>query len=201
MGYQLILASESPRRKLLLQEAGFSFETLPVKVSEIPEKNLIVNEQILLIARQKSEAALDLLRSHPPRPSSILLTADTEVILNDQLLGKAQSPEHAFQILKSLSGRSHEVKTGLCLVETKSLKTVTHLETTQIFFKKLSDEMIWDYISKGEYVDKAGAYGIQGLGRVFVERFEGSYTNVVGLPMEALLQLLEQHNWRIEGKA
>lgn len=199
MNYQLILASESPRRKQLLVEAGFHFETLLVKVSEIPHKSLTVNAKILANSKEKSEAALDRLKSTGPRPQYILLTADTEVVLNDELLGKAQSPEHAFQMLRSLSGRIHEVKTGMCLLESKSMKTVTHLETTQIHFKKLSDQTILEYLSTGEYVDKAGAYAIQGLGRALVENFEGSYSNVVGLPIEAFKKILSQEGWSIEG--
>ncbi len=199
MKYQLILASESPRRKQLLLDAGFHFEALPLKVSEIPRKNLTVNEKIIAISKEKSDAALALLASTGPRSPFILLTADTEVVLNDQLLGKAQSLDHAFQILKNLSGRFHEVKTAMCIVESKSLKTVTHLETTQIHFKKLSDQMIHDYLSTGEYVDKAGAYAIQGLGRGLVDHFEGSYNNVVGLPVEVFSEILRHQGWKVEG--
>lgn len=185
----LILASESPRRRELLTEAGFTFEVVPVKVSEIPDKNLNVNEQILDIASRKAREAFKQLKSSRTGPFRVL-SADTEVIFDGGPLGKPQNREDAFRILKLLSGHPHEVKTAVCIIDSKSGKEVSQIETTKIFFRPLNDNEIWTYIDTGEPMDKAGAYGIQGLGKKFVDRFEGAYDNVVGLPIEVVKNLL-----------
>lgn len=187
----LILASESPRRKQLLSEAGFSFDVVPVKISEIPNKNLNVNEQILDIARRKARAALPLLKASRTEPF-IVLTADTEVIFGGGPLGKPQDREDAFRILRLLSGKYHEVLTAVCVVESSTGNELSHVETTKIYFKNLSDAEIWTYIDTGEPMDKAGAYGIQGQGRAFVEKIDGPFDNVVGLPVEAVKNLLSK---------
>ncbi|WP_347356018.1 Maf family protein [Bdellovibrio sp.] len=187
----LILASESPRRKQLLSEAGFSFDVVPVKISEIPNKNLNVNEQILDIARRKARAALPLLKASRTEPF-IVLTADTEVIFGGGPLGKPQDREDAFRILRLLSGKYHEVLTAVCVVESSTGNELSHVETTKIYFKNLSDAEIWTYIDTGEPMDKAGAYGIQGQGRAFVEKIDGPFDNVVGLPVEAVKKLLSK---------
>lgn len=187
----LILASESPRRRDLLTKAGFIFEVVPVKVSEIPDKNLNVNEQILDIARRKARVAFAQLRSSKKDPF-IVISADTEVIFGGGPLGKPQDREDAYRILRLLSGHAHEVKTAICLVDSKSGLELSQIETTHIFFKTLSDQEIWTYIDSGEPMDKAGAYGIQGLGGKFVERFEGPFDNVVGFPMDLFQKMLAQ---------
>ena len=187
----LILASESPRRKQLLSEAGFSFSVVPVKVSEIPDKNLNPSGQILDIARRKARSVFKPLRAEYPG-GFIVISADTEVIFGNRLLGKPVDPADAFRILRLLSGQTHEVKTAICIMEFPSGREVSHVETTQIIFKSLSDQMIWDYINTGEPMDKAGAYGIQGNGRIFVEEFRGSFDNVVGLPVQVVKTLLSR---------
>lgn len=187
----IILASESPRRKQLLKEAGYSFEVVALKVSEIPDENLNINEQILDIARRKARAAFAQLKSSP-REEFIVISADTEVIFGERPLGKPQNRDDAFRILRLLSGNIHEVKTAVCLIDFPSEQELSQIETTKIFFKTLSDEEIWTYIDSGEPMDKAGAYGIQGLGGKFVEKFEGSYDNVVGLPVHIVRMLLER---------
>lgn len=193
----IILASESPRRKQLLTEAGFSFDVASLKVSEIPDKNLNVNEQILDIARRKARAAFPrLLASHPD--GFILISADTEVIFGGGPLGKPQDRADAFRILKLLSGNYHEVKTAVCMIEGPENKELSRIETTKIFFKKLSDDEIWTYIETGEPMDKAGAYGIQGLGGKFVEKFEGPFDNVVGLPMQLVREMLSNFALQME---
>ncbi|WII70623.1 Maf family protein [Bdellovibrio sp. 22V] len=185
----LVLASESPRRRELLKEAGFDFDVVPVKVSEIPNKNLNVNEQILDIARRKARAAFDQLKSSRTGPFRVL-SADTEVIFGGGPLGKPADREDAYRILKLLSGNFHEVITAVCVIDSVTGKEVSQAETTQIYFRTLSDEEIWTYIDTGEPMDKAGAYGIQGKGRMFVERFEGPFDNVVGLPIATVRKLL-----------
>lgn len=188
---KLILASESPRRKKLLSEAGFSFTIIPSKVSEIPDENLNINAQILDIARRKALAVLAELKSSPSS-DFIILSADTEVIFNNKPLGKPKDHQDAFRLLKLLSGQIHEVKTGVCLINCRNQQEQSQIETTKIYFKKLSDTEIWSYIETGEPMDKAGAYGIQGLGGKFVEKFEGPFDNVVGLPMDIVKSLLAQ---------
>ncbi|AHZ86084.1 Maf family protein [Bdellovibrio bacteriovorus] len=187
----LILASESPRRKQLLSEAGFSFDVVPVKVSEIPNKNLNVNDQILDIARRKASAALPLLKSSR-QDAFIVLCADTEVIFNGAPLGKPADRQDAYRILKLLSGKYHEVITAVCLVESSTGKEVSQTETTKIYFRQLTDDEIWTYIDTGEPMDKAGAYGIQGQGGKFIERFDGPFDNVVGLPIDLVKNLLSK---------
>lgn len=187
----LVLASESPRRRELLKEAGFDFDVVPVKVSEIPNKNLNVNAQILDIAQRKARAAFDQLKSSRTGAFRVL-SADTEVIFGGGPLGKPQNREDAYRILRLLSGNFHEVKTAVCIIDSTTHKEVSQIETTQIHFKKLSDEEIWTYIDTGEPMDKAGAYGIQGLGRQFVDHFEGPYDNVVGLPIAVVRKLLAE---------
>lgn len=186
-----LLASESPRRKELLKKAGISFEVFPVQISENPNENLNINDRILDIARRKSRAARQYLEDLG-RAYDMLLTADTEVVINDQTMGKPASPEDAFHILRRLSGTQHEVKTGLILYSDTLKKEMSHIETTIIHFYELSDQQIWDYVKTGEPMDKAGAYGIQGLGQKFVSHYDGSFENVVGLPTAAVLTLIAE---------
>jgi septum formation protein len=195
--YQLILASESPRRRQLLQTAGFVFDVHPVKVSEIPDKNLNIDGQILDIAGRKSKAAFSELKTTSPK-DFLILTADTMVVYHTQVLGKPRDQDEAYEFLKLLSGKTHEVKTVLCLVESLGCQTLSHIETTQVIFRDLRDDEIWSYIQSGEPMDKAGAYAIQGLGGKFVEQFIGEYDNVVGLPIKAFENLLAKMNWAVE---
>lgn len=187
----IILASESPRRRELLKSAGYKFDVFPVKVSEIPDKNLNVNEQILDIARRKAHAAFAALKASG-KEDFLLISADTEVIYNNTPLGKPENSTDAHRILRLLSGKRHQVLTAICLIDGQSGKELSQIETTQIYFKELSDQEIWTYIESGEPMDKAGAYGIQGLGRAFVQRFEGPFDNVVGLPLDLLSAMLSK---------
>lgn len=186
---KLILASESPRRRQLLTEAGFSFDVVPVKVSEIPDKNLNVNDQILDIARRKARQSYTNLKASR-NDDFIVISADTEVIWDGAPLGKPQDPDDAYRILKLLSGNVHEVLTAVCMISSPSGREVSHVETTKIFFKTLTDDEIWTYINTKEPMDKAGAYGIQGHGGKFVEKYEGPFDNVVGLPISVVRDLL-----------
>jgi len=127
----------------------------------------------------------------------LVLAADTEVIMNLSPMGKPESTGQAIAFLKILSGQSHHVKTAVTWINSKTLEEVSYIETTEIIFKNLSDSEILDYVSTGECFDKAGGYAIQGLGSRFVKEFKGSWTNVVGLPMEAILKTLKEKNWEI----
>jgi septum formation protein len=195
--HQFVLASESPRRRQLLQNAGFVFTVHPVKVSETPDKNLNIDEQILDIARRKARAAFASLTA-VPRPSFILLSADTMVVYQDEALGKPESPEEAFRFLRRLSGNTHLVKTALCLMESSSSAMVSQIETSEVRFRSLTDDEIWTYIQSGEPMDKAGAYAIQGLGAKLVESYTGDFNNIVGLPVKALEALLLSRKWTVE---
>ncbi len=216
---QLVLASESPRRKDLLERAEFFFHVFSVKVSEQLEKNLTdkltMDEQILEIARRKAIASL--LAYKPSEGQGFLiLAADTMVIYDKEALGKPDNEEMAFKFLKNLSGQSHEVKTAVILVEgpaptdfreefqknpdkaLKRLKMKHTVETTTVIFRHLSDREIKEYIQSGEPMDKAGAYGIQGLGGQFVEKVIGSFDNVVGLSVDAVKRLLKEGEWKLK---
>lgn len=205
----LVLASESPRRRKLLSEAGYPYVLFPVKVSEYLEKNLTIDEQIKSIARRKASVAFK--QYNPSEKGDFLvLTADTMVILDDQAVGKPDNVEDAKQWLRRLSGRSHLVKTAVCLTfgrclnliqgqsESELVEQIEGIETSTVFFQKLSEKEISDYVLTGEPMDKAGSYGIQGLGAKFVERIEGPYDNVVGLPMELFEKMLLAKNWKLK---
>jgi septum formation protein len=195
--YQLILASESPRRRQLLQTSGFVFDVHPVKVSEIPDKNLNIDEQILEIAGRKAKAAFSELKAQDLN-NFLLLTADTMVVYHNQALGKPANTQEAYEFLKLLSGNTHEVKTGMCLVESLGGQKASHIETSRVRFRELSDDEIWTYIQSGEPMDKAGAYAIQGLGGKFVAEFTGDYDNVVGLPVKAFENVLAKMKWTVK---
>jgi septum formation protein len=195
----LILASGSPRRKDLLARAGFFFHVFSVQVSESLEKNLTVDEQILNIARRKAEASLQAYKSLKNEPF-LILAADTMVVLDDTPLGKPENTDQAFDYLSRLSGRTHQVKTAVVLAEgpaetSGNLKMRQAIETTQVIFRPLSEREIREYIMTGEPMDKAGAYGIQGSAGNFVEKFVGSYDNVVGLPIELVNRLIKEGQW------
>lgn len=193
----LILASESPRRKELLTRAGFSFEVIPVKVSETLEKNLTVEMQIQRISENKLVAAiayLKTLKSH----DFFVICADTMVVHNGYALGKPGNSTEAQEMLEGLSGSSHQVITAVSVgFSNKDCLKMKHaLESTQVRFRKLSKNEISTYVQSGAPMDKAGAYGIQGEARKFIFHVDGSYTNVVGLPLELTENLLREIGYR-----
>ena len=193
---QLILASQSPRRSEILKKAGYQFVPFPVHVSEIPDKNLNQNEQILDIAGRKATAVCSEIRDKGlVFRDAVVLTADTMVCLGEAVFGKPESEVQARAFLRALSGKSHQVKTALCLIDLANLEKTTHIETTHVFFRHLTDDEISAYIATNEPLDKAGAYAIQGLGGRFVERFEGDFNNVVGLPLHALENIFKMNSW------
>jgi septum formation protein len=191
---ELVLASESPRRKQLLQEAGFAITVYPVKVSESLEKNLNVEAQIQAISRRKWEAARDHWNRDEGR-EVLLLTADTMVVLGGQALGKPSDSQDAVKTLESLSGKVHQVMTAITLGLTSSSSPIEAIEVTDVWFRPISRQQIEEYVKTGEPLDKAGSYAIQGRAWDFVEKFVGSFDNVVGLPMELLRDLLQKNGW------
>ena len=193
---KLILASQSPRRSEILKKAGYQFVPFPVYVSEIPNKNLSLNEQILDIAKRKVEAVvLKIQDKGLAFENSVILAADTMVCFETEALGKPENEKMAFDFLSLLSGNQHQVKTAIYLLDINTNEIVSHLETTDVFFRKISEQEIYDYISTKEPSDKAGAYAIQGIGRQFVEKYEGDFNNVVGLPLQALEKLFKLKAW------
>jgi septum formation protein len=183
----LVLASSSPRRKDLLLSLGLVFDVIPSGVDETPDGQADPQTLVRKWAAEKVAAVADL------RPESWVLGADTIVVLDDMILGKPTSPEDAGRMLHELSGRTHQVISGMCLMRQRSGYAKTLSVATMVVFKKLSDREIAAYVSTGEPLDKAGAYGIQGKGSFLVKSVQGSYTNVVGLPLcETMEWLLEE---------
>ena len=185
---KLILASASPRRRELLSNLSVPFE---ICVSDIEESlpdhlpaELLVKELALL----KGSAVLKQYLKQG-KQDVLVVAADTVVTLNDAVLGKPSTLGEAAAMLRSLSGRKHEVVSGVCVLD--STLAVCKAQKTKVVFKELTEQMIEEYIMTGEPMDKAGAYGIQGKALSFVERLEGDYYNVVGLPMQLLANILE----------
>jgi len=172
------LASQSPRRKKLLELLNFQFQTFSVDTDESILNGETPIEAALRLAEVKMQEALLL------RPNSIILTADTLVALGDKILGKPSDESEAFNYLRELSSNTHKVVTGFCITNSSNGTKIIDFEETLVTFRNLDNEEIIDYINGGSPMDKAGAYGIQDdFGAVFVSRIEGCYYNVVGLPL------------------
>ncbi|MBR4000562.1 MAG: septum formation protein Maf [Clostridia bacterium] len=195
----LYLASASPRRREILETAGFSPVIIKAEADESEIKYIPGEPELYVkkLARLKNEAALT---SNPALGRGIILTADTVVVGDDQIepLGKPKTYEEAVNMLRSLSGRSHRVMTGVMLRDIESGHSSLFAETTHVHFRNLSEEEIEKYCSGSEPYDKAGGYGIQGKACVFVSSIDGDYFNVVGLPVsrvyEELLKLQSMKN-------
>ena len=195
---RLILASQSPRRSELLRAAGFEFDLSPSQISEIPDENLNLQEQIRDLALRKAEACLKL-RKVATGHGNLLLSADTVVVLDGQILGKPANRKENGQYLRRLSGRVHQVITGVCLLDMDTGKAVVDHATSSIEFRDLSDQEIQSYVESDDGLDKAGGYGIQSPGACdFVARVEGPYDNIVGLPVDLVEKLLRENGWQID---
>jgi septum formation protein len=172
----MILASKSPRRKEILEGFGFKLEILNSSIEEVSDKEGLL-EQIMDISRKKS------LEISENRKESYVLSADTVVVLDGNILGKPKDEDEAFDMLNSLSGRQHKVLTAYTLINSQKGIDFTSYDSTEVYFKELSEDEIRWYISTGESMDKAGAYGIQGKGAVLVKKIEGDFFNVMGFPI------------------
>lgn len=182
---RLVLASQSPRRKALLEEAGVLIDIIPSHADETLPDGVAPAGCAMALARLK---ARDVANAHPDR---WVLGADTIVVVDGRILGKPASGDDARRMLGALSGRAHQVCTGFCLINTHLEREICEVVTTEVTFKALSEaEMNW-YIGSGEPFDKAGAYGIQGKGAFLVREIKGSYTNVVGLPVCEVVEHLQ----------
>jgi septum formation protein len=185
----LILASASPRRQELLREAGIACEIHP---AHIPEERVAGEAPLAYASRLAEEKAHAVARQFPQR---YILGADTIVLVDDEVLEKPRDTKDAARMLRLLSGREHSVSTAVSLVNPAG-KPDTRCATTQVFFRKIKDEEIAEYIAGGEPMDKAGAYAIQGGAGRWVQRVEGDYSNVVGLPLTLVKEVLRANGFR-----
>jgi len=182
----LYLASQSPRRNDLLNRFGFPFERLDASVSEDTPK-MAPAAKVRLLAIRKADAAAGHIKK------GLILGFDTIVYYNKIILEKPTSHQNAFSMLKMLSGKTHTVYTGIAMVVKPEGKTLSYAALTKVTFRKLSDKEIKSYIDSGEPMDKAGSYGIQGAGGSFVEKVNGCFFNVVGLPVKPLMDFLSPY--------
>jgi septum formation protein len=178
----LVLASASPRRQDLLRAAGICFEVQPAHINEDPRSNETVKECAERLAREKALAVAQV------RPHDVVLGADTLVAIDGQILGKPVDRADAIRMLRMLSGREHQVITGVCVVANGQPRTTS--EATKVTMSEITEQEITDYVATGEPMDKAGAYAIQRIASRWIPRIEGDYSNVVGLPVALVWRLL-----------
>ncbi len=187
---KLVLASGSPRRLGLLNQAGLDPDSLePVEIDESPERGELPRTLAVRLAREKAEASIVRVRNRPEIKDAYVLAADTVVAVGRRILPKPEVLDEASGCLRLLSGRTHRVYTGVCLVTPRDALR-TRLVETRVRFKRLSNEDLESYLASGEWRGKAGGYAIQGLAGSFVTKLVGSYTNVVGLPLYETTTLL-----------
>ncbi|MGN7939656.1 Maf family protein [Virgibacillus sp. 6R] len=183
MNTNLILASASPRRKELLELLQIPFKVIPSEVEEKVDETLHPEEMVKLLAQQKAEYVAK------SNQNAYVIGSDTLVVYDGQMLGKPVDKNHAIEILQKLSGKTHEVYTGVSIIYGSQIRSFT--EKTAVTFYPLSNKEIEDYVSTGEPMDKAGGYGIQGYGSLLVNKISGDYYAVVGLPIARLKRELE----------
>ncbi len=181
----LLLASASPRRAEIMQALGIRFSTMSTQTDEAVRKGEAPAAHVRRLAQEKAIAG----RIARPHSAAIIVGADTVVAVRRRILGKPSSPSDAERMLSLLSGKSHEVFTGVALLDGSTGRMITGVETTHVIFRKLSQVEIAAYVRTGEPMDKAGAYAIQGGAAVFIDRIEGNYLNVVGFPVNLFLRL------------
>lgn len=184
----MILASKSPRRKQLLGLITRDFRVVPASGDEIIPTGTLPGDAVEILAKQKAEELFS------TEKGEIIIAADTVVSVDNVILGKPWDMAQAAEMLRTLSGRTHSVFTGVCVIFPEGGEEIFR-EETKVEFYPLSEEDISDYISTGEPMDKAGAYGIQDRGALFVKGIEGDYYNVMGLPVARLNRLLKQHGF------
>lgn len=184
----LILASSSPRRKELLQQVGLEFTVYSPDIDESVLENEQIHQYVQRLAETKAQAVLTL------QPQSTVIAADTSLVFANQIIGKPESKQHAFEIWTLLSGQKHEVLTGVCVANRQQL--LSTVVRTEVVFQTLSLNDMEAYWATGEPIGKAGAYAIQGIAAKFVTHMKGSYSNVVGLPLHETIQLLDRIDQR-----
>ncbi len=183
---KIILASGSPRRKELLSGLGYEFQTIAANVDEkpFPEEHPVANVLRLSTAKARQVAA--------DHPDDLVIGADTIVVLGDVILNKPSSPDEAISMLKLLSGKQHVVFTGLSLIIQSENILKSDYDATTVVFNNLDEDAIKRYVASGEPLDKAGAYGIQGMGSFLVEHYEGEFDTVIGFPTKLFKRMLEE---------
>lgn len=187
---RFIVASGSPRRKELLASAGYVFDVIPSDADETLEEGIHAFDAVKELSKRKA------LSVSMKNPGAVVLGCDTVVALGGKILGKPQSKREAFSMLSSLSGKEHEVYTGVFITDGE--KSEGFVSFTKVEFYELSDETIKSYIETNEPTDKAGAYGIQGLGSVLVKKIDGDYFTVMGLPISECARVLSR--FKIKGR-
>jgi septum formation protein len=180
---RLVLASSSPRRAALLRDAGFTFEVGPVDLDERVHPGETAEAYVVRLAEAKA------MQAAAKAPGAVVLGADTTVVIRDQILGKPANAEDAARMLRLLSGRTHQVLTGICV--SLGQRKLLHVEPSQVRMASLTDAEIAWYVATGEPMDKAGGYAVQGRAARFIEGIDGSYSNVVGLPIAPVYNLLK----------
>lgn len=186
LDYRIVLASKSPRRIKLLSDLGFDFEVMPADIDEDISSELLPNVYVEHLATLKAETI-----AHSLDYPALVIGSDTTVVLDCEYLNKPNDAREAFEILRKLSGRTHEVFTGIALVSSDGKINIHDHQRTEVRFRHLDDDEIMAYIASGSPLDKAGAYGIQDdFGAVFVDYIQGCYYNIVGLPVELLYRHL-----------
>ena len=205
---KIILASSSPRRKALLHQIGLSFETIKPEVEEKLNPRLKPRGNAEQLSLKKALAVRDILNSQSVNSKKrlgirgnggdgfIIIAADTFVVLDGEIIGKPGDKKEAKKILLKLSGRGHIVVTGFTILDTTSKKSITKSIVTKVYFNKLSLSEIDSYIKTGEPMGKAGSYGMQGIGAVFIEKIEGDPFNVIGLPLQIVCEELKKFGVR-----
>lgn len=183
----IILASASPRRKEILGNTNVEFTIIKSDIDEVILHNEKPQSAVMRLAFEK---CLDIASIHE---EDLVIGADTVVVLDDKILGKPKDDNEAYEMIKSLSNRTHQVMTGISLINLKNNKKIIDCVVSNVKFKCLSEADIRDYIQTNESLDKAGAYGIQGYGALLVDEIQGDYFNIVGLPISRLSDLLKEH--------
>ena len=189
----IILASASPRRKEILEKTGLGFKVQESWFDEKIDSSLNPRELARSLSRKK---AREVARNHH---DALVIAADTIVVLGSKLFGKPGSSKEAKEMLRAFSGKTHRVITGFTIIDTAGKKELSRSVESKVFFKRLSQDEIDAYVRSGEPLDKAGGYGIQGLGAALIQKIEGDFYNVMGLPLYALVQSLKKFGIKVLG--
>jgi septum formation protein len=198
---KIVLASGSPRRKELLEKIGVEFTVDPSDYPEDWQSTIQINKDLgIALIPEKLAQSISIRKAAavaPKYPNAIIIAADTLGVLRGKVIGKPRTPDEARQMLQALSGKSHRVVTAFTILDSKNNKMVTRAVVTRVYFKKLDHAEIDNYVKTGEPLDKAGAYAIQGKGSIFVEKIDGDYYNVMGLPLNSLSESLKEFGVQI----